>query len=78
MPYAEVAVNVPVQRHSPAREAGPDADVRAGCEKRALRMARAGMRTVQLGVESLSTPLLRRISKGVDAARNVRGAPGSP
>jgi ribosomal peptide maturation radical SAM protein 1 len=36
-----------------------------------LRLHAAGVRSVQVGIESLSSPLLRRMGKGVSAAQNI-------
>lgn len=36
------------------------------------RLAAAGVRSIQPGIESLSTPVLRRMRKGVTAVQNVR------
>ncbi|MEQ1632648.1 MAG: RiPP maturation radical SAM C-methyltransferase, partial [Planctomycetota bacterium] len=62
----------------PALAAGP-LDLGLFCEAKAnlthaqVRvLARAGVRTIQPGIESLSTPVLKLMGKGVNALQNIR------
>jgi len=47
-------------------------EIRAGTPKALLeKMHRAGVREVQVGIEALSTPLLKRLNKGTTALENL-------